>query len=338
MRRLETLAAFGLSAGVEFQDDWEVAPAMRRKLLQTYLSGCKGKAPDMTMLERVLKQRGLEMARLVRFRRWQRGCEALDVLHSHGFIHRDIKFDNMILGADGHLKLLDFGLCRADPSVELEEPGKIKPNPKSMVLTKRREMATQVGTVYYMAPEVFRGEVSPLSDVWAVGVMTYECLYGSPPFHAHDEEDETRRRPILRQLVLNHKKSFPPRLEKAKKFGFIPPDAERFLMGVVCEPTTRLRIAQCREEPFFKSLDFKRLHLMEPPIKPELDGPGDVRNFDEFPFRKLPEPEAGCAKQDPSMEWTNYDFDRSAFELRRVEAVKELIEAAESEAGLIRNL
>lgn len=55
MRRLETLAAFGLSAGVEFQDDWEVAPAMRRKLLQTYLSGCKGKAPDMTMLERVLK-------------------------------------------------------------------------------------------------------------------------------------------------------------------------------------------------------------------------------------------------------------------------------------------
>ena len=55
MRRLEVLAAFGLSAGVEFRDDWEVASAMRQKLLQTYASGCKGKAPDMKMLESVLK-------------------------------------------------------------------------------------------------------------------------------------------------------------------------------------------------------------------------------------------------------------------------------------------
>lgn len=55
MRKLEVLAAFGLSAGVEFRDDWEVASAMRQKLLQTYASGCKGKAPDMKMLESVLK-------------------------------------------------------------------------------------------------------------------------------------------------------------------------------------------------------------------------------------------------------------------------------------------
>lgn len=55
MRRLEVLAAFGLSAGVQFRDDWDVASAMRQKLLQTYASGCKGKAPDMKMLESVLK-------------------------------------------------------------------------------------------------------------------------------------------------------------------------------------------------------------------------------------------------------------------------------------------
>ncbi|CAE7625833.1 BIP5 [Symbiodinium microadriaticum] len=56
MQRLELLAAFGLSTGVElwFQDDWEVAPAMRQKLLKTYAAGSKGRTPDTRMLERVL--------------------------------------------------------------------------------------------------------------------------------------------------------------------------------------------------------------------------------------------------------------------------------------------
>ncbi|CAE7623726.1 unnamed protein product [Symbiodinium sp. CCMP2456] len=54
MQRLELLAAFGLSTGVEFQDDWEVAPAMRQKLVKTYAAGSKGRAPDTRMLERVL--------------------------------------------------------------------------------------------------------------------------------------------------------------------------------------------------------------------------------------------------------------------------------------------
>jgi len=259
--------------------------------------------------------------------------EALDCLHKHGFIHRDIKFDNMILTPDGHLKLLDFGLCKADPAADVEsETPKLgtRAPAKSMVTSKKRqEMATQVGTVYYMAPEVMRGEVSPACDVWAVGVMTYECLYGSPPFHANEEKDEGKRRHLLRQLVINHKKTFPSRMAKAKKFGFIDNDVEQFLMGVICEPSVRLTIPQCREEAFFKSLDFKRLHLMEPPFKPELDGPADLRHFDDFPFKKLPAAEAGCSKQDVSMEWTNYEFDRAAFELTRVEAVKELIEATQ---------
>lgn len=217
--------------------------------------------------------------------------EALDVLHKQGFIHRDIKFDNMILTPDGHLKLLDFGLCRADPMTDIpDELPSRRPSAKSMVPRKRQEMATQVGTVYYMAPEVMRGEVSPACDVWAVGVMTYECLYGSPPFHANEEPDEGKRKHIMRQLIINHKKTFPSRLTKAKKFGFLTDDAERFLTGIICEPTVRLPISQCREEPFFKGLDFSRLHLMEPPIKPELDGPADLRHFDDFPSRSCRTP------------------------------------------------
>mmetsp|Transcript_20246 Transcript_20246/g.47961 ORF Transcript_20246/g.47961 Transcript_20246/m.47961 type:complete len:469 (+) Transcript_20246:55-1461(+) len=262
--------------------------------------------------------------------------EALDVLHKHGFIHRDIKFDNMVLTAQGHLKLLDFGLCRADPhgdDLHLHDFGEAKPSPKSM-LTKRQEMATQVGTIYYMAPEVLRGEVSPASDIWAVGVMTFECLYGSPPFRVEEKGDEVKKRHIMRQMVLNHKTSLPPRMAKAKKLGFIPADAETFISKVMCEAAVRIPIAQCRAEPFFQGLDFSRLHLMEPPFKPELSGPGDLRNFDEFPFKALPAAEVTAWNEDPSMEWSNYDFDRDAFELQRPEAVKELLQIHEQEAVL----
>lgn len=55
MRKLEFLAAFGESAGLDLHQEWEIAPAMRQKLMKTYVAGAKGKAPDVKMLERVLE-------------------------------------------------------------------------------------------------------------------------------------------------------------------------------------------------------------------------------------------------------------------------------------------
>ncbi|CAE7760331.1 ndrB, partial [Symbiodinium pilosum] len=264
--------------------------------------------------------------------------EALDVLHKHGFIHRDIKFDNMILTSNGHLKLLDFGLCKAEPTddraaappkdvaVTHKSPSKLKSSLKQGGPSpKRQQVATQVGTVYYMAPEVMRGEVSPGSDIWAVGVMTFECLYGSPPFHAYEEDDEVKRRQVLRQMVLNHKKVFPARLAKAKRHGVITVEAESFLQGVIRDPAERLDVQACKNHAFFSGIDFARLHLMEPPFKPDLSGPTDLRNFDEHPFQPLPTADACSAMKDPSMEWANYEFDRTAYELQRPEVVKDLL-------------
>eukprot|EP00930_Biecheleria_cincta_P069677 TRINITY_DN57388_c0_g1_i1.p1 TRINITY_DN57388_c0_g1~~TRINITY_DN57388_c0_g1_i1.p1 ORF type:complete len:1170 (+),score=273.72 TRINITY_DN57388_c0_g1_i1:67-3510(+) len=54
MRKLEHLAAFGVSAGLDLNQDWEIAPAMRQKLMKTYVAGAKGRTPDVKMLERVL--------------------------------------------------------------------------------------------------------------------------------------------------------------------------------------------------------------------------------------------------------------------------------------------
>ena len=98
----------------------------------------------------------------------------LEHLHSNGIIHRDLKPDNMLISADGHIKLTDFGLSyEAD-----QDKGK-----------KRI-----IGTADYIAPEVvsMQGTATFLVDYWAVGIILYECLTGKLPFNAQTEQEVFR--------------------------------------------------------------------------------------------------------------------------------------------------
>ena len=95
-------------------------------------------------------------------------CRALEVAHEQGIIHRDIKPHNMVLAPDGVLKVMDFGIAR---------------------LLGRAQGMTQtgmvVGTPEYMAPEQLLGEdVDARADIYAVGVVIYECLTGRTPHTA----------------------------------------------------------------------------------------------------------------------------------------------------------
>lgn len=89
--------------------------------------------------------------------------KALEYIHAEGIIHRDVKSDNILIMADGRVKLADFGFtCRITP----ERP-------------KRRSV---VGTPYWMAPEVVRGtEYDTLADIWSLGVMALEMADGVVP-------------------------------------------------------------------------------------------------------------------------------------------------------------
>jgi CheY-like chemotaxis protein len=95
--------------------------------------------------------------------------DALTVAHAAGVIHRDVKPENALLDGDGVLKVMDFGIAR---------------------LAERSSTATQagmiVGTPAYMAPEqlVGEGEIDARADLYAVGVVMYECLTGRAPFEA----------------------------------------------------------------------------------------------------------------------------------------------------------
>ncbi len=113
-------------------------------------------------------------------------CRALEVAHQQGVIHRDIKPQNIVVEPSGFLKVMDFGIAR------LANP------PKGKGLT---EAGMSIGTPDYMSPEQLSGmELDARSDLYAAGVVLFECVTGRVPF----EGDTTWA------LVAKHLEEAPP--------------------------------------------------------------------------------------------------------------------------------
>ena len=104
-------------------------------------------------------------------------CGSLAEAHGHGIVHRDLKPDNVVLceraGTKDWVEVLDFGIAKRSSE---HDPNEAKLTQQGMVL----------GTPPYMSPEQFTGQPVDLrSDIYALGVMTYEMLVGKYPFEAN---------------------------------------------------------------------------------------------------------------------------------------------------------
>jgi hypothetical protein len=229
--------------------------------------------------------------------------EALNTVHRCGFVHRDVKPDNVVLTTQGHLKLLDFGLCRQEPPVSMLDAS----NQSGTETSKRKQLRSMVGTPQYMAPEVFEADYGAEADIWSLGIITYECLVGIVPFHGAQYKGREAVQ-LIRAKVADHASVLEKQMAKAKVRGFIEQPAEDFLQRVICVRERRLTAMQCRDHPFFLGLDFQCLHRLRPPIVPSVSSRNDTKHFDNFKFRPLPDPQVQA--KDMSMEWVHYDFDR----------------------------
>jgi serine/threonine protein kinase/Tfp pilus assembly protein PilF len=124
----------------------------------------------MTLLEGATdcKTYGIDLARSRRIVLMGQMLQALHYLHRRGILHRDLKPDNIFVTRDEQVKVMDFGLAKQDKA-------------------QSSQSDTIVGTINYMAPELFQGEsASVASDLFAVGVMVYEIMVGQHPFAAQN--------------------------------------------------------------------------------------------------------------------------------------------------------
>ncbi|XP_072885578.1 serine/threonine-protein kinase MRCK beta-like isoform X2 [Hemitrygon akajei] len=185
---------------------------------------------------------------------------AIGSVHDLGYIHRDVKPDNVLLDVNGHIRLADFGSC-----LQMNKDGYV-------------HSAVAVGTPDYISPEVLQALEDPSamygaqSDWWSFGVCAYEMLFGQTPFY-DDTLAGTYRK------ILNYRETFHfPDSEQD-----VTDEARGFIQRLVCSREERLGqngVEDFKQHPFFCGIAWDLLGQCQPPFLPDVTDPTDTSNFD----------------------------------------------------------
>ncbi|XP_018896787.2 serine/threonine-protein kinase Sgk2 isoform X1 [Bemisia tabaci] len=181
-------------------------------------------------------------------------ASALGYLHSHGIVYRDLKPENLLLDAEGHVVLTDFGLSK-----------------EGLLATDTTD--TFCGTPEYLAPEVIRKEAYDRSvDWWCLGAVLYEMLYGLPPFYSRNTEE-------MFDLILFHPVPLKPGISRQA----------RSILSQLLEKNSSKRLGSgygdfddVKRHEFFSTINWDDLvaKRIRPPFNPVVENCMDLQNID----------------------------------------------------------
>ena len=174
-------------------------------------------------------------------------------LHKHGIVYRDLKPENLLFDADGHIKFIDFGFAK-----HIEE-----------------RTYTLCGTPEYLAPEIIRGEGTTFaSDWWSYGILIHELISGQTPFADLDEDTLYRK---ICEGVTSY-----PELVDASTADFLD---QLFIL----DPAKRLGSGSSgaddiKNHPYFEGIDWDKMraHSYQTPLIPMVTSAYDTSNFADF--------------------------------------------------------
>jgi len=205
---------------------------------------------------------------------------AIEYLHSHGIVYRDLKPENVLIDIDGHICLADFGLSKEGMSLS-------------------NETNSFCGSPEYMSPEMLEQKGHTLTvDYYCLGALVYEMIVGSPPHYSTNKEHMYRG-------ILDDEVEIPDKLSRSLK--------DFLLRLLVKNPKNRLGakqgIRELKEHSWCADIDWNEYmkKKIKPPFKPSLDH----SHFDPE-YINTEQKGYSCYESDFNYKYKGFSFERKA--------------------------